>query len=247
MELARVESSVHFGLPAVRARQTSGPVITRREAPEPENAAIRAELTKLAIRLFLPAKRSAAAHVVAFTSVDESADGIGIAARTGELLGPLVSPQLVCVVDANPGSPSVHRHFGVANEHGWSEFLARGVSARQLAQPIGETNVWVIPYGSSIPPILAHEYAARLQHQVNTLRSEFAYVLIQAPPALSPEALRFGKIGDGLVLILEASSTQRETALSVTSHLKHMGARILGAVLNENTAPVPEAISRKLR
>ena len=211
----------------------------------PESA-FRTELTKLAAQLFL-SKGSASPRVVAFSSIEERAKETGITARTGELLASLISPQSVCVVDANPSSPSVHRIFGVPNERGWSEFMAQGISARQHAQPIAGANFWVMPCGASVPFILARDYVARLRHQVKALCAEFDYVLIQAPLAESTETCHLSKVCDGLVLVLEDNSTQRDKALNVTSHLKHVGVQILGAVLKDNSAPVPDAISRNFR
>jgi Mrp family chromosome partitioning ATPase len=47
-------------------------------------------------------------------------------------------------------------------------------------------------------------------------------------------------------LVLEANSTHRETALAATESLRSSGIKILAAVLNKRTFPIPDAIYSKL-
>jgi Mrp family chromosome partitioning ATPase len=51
---------------------------------------------------------------------------------------------------------------------------------------------------------------------------------------------------DGFILVVEANATRREAALQVAENLRAANVRILGAVLNQRTFPIPEKLYSKL-
>jgi Mrp family chromosome partitioning ATPase len=57
--------------------------------------------------------------------------------------------------------------------------------------------------------------------------------------------MALGKLADGFVLVLEANSTRREAAMRVTESLSQAQIRVLGAVLNKRTFPIPESLYRR--
>ena len=48
------------------------------------------------------------------------------------------------------------------------------------------------------------------------------------------------------MLVLEANATRREAAFRVSEHLRASQIRVLGAVLNKRTFPIPESLYRRL-
>jgi Mrp family chromosome partitioning ATPase len=79
------------------------------------------------------------------------------------------------------------------------------------------------------------------------LREKFDYVLIDAPPISSyVDAVLLGQIADGVILVVEANSTRRETARMVKETFEGANVKLLGAILNNRTFPIPEALYRKL-
>jgi Mrp family chromosome partitioning ATPase len=77
--------------------------------------------------------------------------------------------------------------------------------------------------------------------RVAELRKEFDYVLIDSPPLNTySDGVAVGQLADGLVLVLEANSTRREAAVKIAENLRSAQIRILGAVLNKRTFPIPE-------
>ncbi len=79
--------------------------------------------------------------------------------------------------------------------------------------------------------------------RVMELRNEFDYVLIDsAPMNTNAEGALLGQLADGLVLVLEANSTRREAAVRITESLRSSNVRVLGAVLNKRTFPIPESV-----
>ena len=79
------------------------------------------------------------------------------------------------------------------------------------------------------------------------LRSLFDFVLICAPPMSEvPSIVGLGQRVDGAVLIVEAHDTKRDVALRVKQEWERANTRLLGAVLNNRTFPIPKALYARL-
>jgi Mrp family chromosome partitioning ATPase len=79
------------------------------------------------------------------------------------------------------------------------------------------------------------------------LRAEFDYVLIDTPAiSSSNDATVLGAATDGLVVVLKANSSRRESARGAMQDLRAAKVRVLGAVLNQRTFPIPQSIYDKL-
>lgn len=87
----------------------------------------------------------------------------------------------------------------------------------------------------------------RMRALLPELQREFDYVLIDAPPIVSgDDSVVLGRSAEGIVLVLRANASRRETARKAVQNLESANVRVLGAVLNRRTFPVPESIYRKL-
>ena len=72
-------------------------------------------------------------------------------------------------------------------------------------------------------------------------------ILIDAPPINTyVDAALLGRMADGLVMIVQANHTRREAAQRAKEILDAAGVRVLGAVLNKRTFPIPEFLYRRL-
>jgi Mrp family chromosome partitioning ATPase len=49
-----------------------------------------------------------------------------------------------------------------------------------------------------------------------------------------------------MVLVLEANATRRDATARITERLYAMQVKVLGAVLNKRTFPIPESLYRRL-
>jgi len=63
---------------------------------------------------------------------------------------------------------------------------------------------------------------------------------------ISPDAGVLGQLSDGVVLVLAANSTTRDSALNTKVLLDSANVPIEGAVLNKRTYPIPDKVSRYL-
>jgi Mrp family chromosome partitioning ATPase len=184
-------------------------------------------------------------RVVVFSSVAPG-DGCTWVCINSALTLASQNPGSLCLVDANLRSPGLHKAFGIENQSGLSDALTQSGSIRNYIQQIAGSNLWVLPAGSAngVQPQLVFE---TLRVRLAELRSEFETVLIDAPPAsLYSDAVQLGRLSDGVILVLQGNTTRRESALSVKDSFDSANVRLLGAVLNKRTFPIPQNLYNRL-
>lgn len=205
----------------------------------------REEGIKLVQRVF-PETDEDSPRITVFAGLEGESGCGSICARAGELLaargeGP------VCIVDANFRLPSLHRYFGVENEKGLAEATLEAGPIQNFAQQIPEPDLWLMPSGKAAANLSFPAMADGLRVRIAELRDTYRYVVIHSGPLrLETSAMLLSRWTDGVVLVLEANATRRDTARRTKENLATAGVSVLGVVLNNRTFPIPEAIYRRL-
>jgi len=194
------------------------------------------EALRLVQQLFLyPAE---APRVVVFAGINHRHGCSHVSAEVAKTLAKNTL-QSVCLVEANFRSPSLSRFFGVTGNRGFSDAILREGSVKSFAKLVSEANLWLLSSGAPIEDVETIIASDHLRHRMSELRDEFDFVLIDAPPVTRyPDASILGQISDGLVLILDAESTRRETTEAVAGNLRSVNVPILAAILNSHTSPL---------
>ena len=205
----------------------------------------REESLKLIQSVFL-SKGTESPRVVMFASIDSGNGCSRICGHAAEVLaGQMIGS--VCVVDANLHSPSLAEFFGVTNHFGLTDSLRKDGSIREFAKQVRLDNLWLLSIGSLTTDSSGLLNLDLMKARVDELRKEFDYVLIDSPPLNTfADGMTLGKLADGVVLVLEANSTRREAAAKAAESLRTAQIRIVGAVLNKRTFPIPEALYQLL-
>jgi receptor protein-tyrosine kinase len=207
--------------------------------------AMREESLKLVQRFFLTSEQTPPKAVV-FAAIDSGNGCTRLCAIMAQLLAESVSGS-VCLVEGNFRTPSLPDLFGVDNHHGLADSLRQEGAVRGFAKQVGRDNLWLLSSGSQARECLNLLNCDRMKERIAELRSAFDYVLIDAPPLNSyADAMVFGRLADGVVLVLEANATRREAALRVSENLQATRIPVLGAVLNKRTFPIPSALYKRL-
>jgi Mrp family chromosome partitioning ATPase len=202
------------------------------------------EVTKLVQRVFLQPGPEVSRAVV-FSSSENGAGCSWITARVAKVLSALV-PGSVCVVDANLRSPDLQKQFGAANHRGLADALQHPGPIRDFTQQLG-VNLWLMSADSGKSNGHTTLIPDRICARMAELRKEFDYVVIDSPPLnLYGDATVVARGCDGVVLILKANVSRRETVRKVLQDLSAANVRVLGTVLNQRTFPLPQAIYSKL-
>lgn len=203
------------------------------------------EFNKLVQRVFvLPGNDAPRTVVFAAT---ESGNGCSwVCARVADVLASQVSGS-VCLVDANLRHPGLHTEFSSENHPGLSEALMKPDPMRSLAHTVGRTNLFLVSSGASAEEGQGLLSSDRMRLRISELRAEFDYVLIDSAALTETnDAVVLGSSTDGVVLVLKANTSRRESARKATQELQTARVRVLGAVLNQRTFPIPDSIYNKI-
>jgi len=203
------------------------------------------QLTKLVRRVFVYAN-SSAPRTVSFSSV-EGSGSTEMCLQAGMTLASQGTGS-VCIVDANLRAPWLHRLLEIESAPGLTDAMIHPDSMKECVVRIGDRgNLWAVPAGSLNSHAEAVLTSDRLRARISELKEQFDFVLIDVPAVNShADAVLIGQMTDGLILVLEANFTRRETARSAKEALEATNINLLGAILNNRTFPIPEALYRWL-
>jgi Mrp family chromosome partitioning ATPase len=150
----------------------------------------------------------------------------------------------VCVVDANFGAPTLHRHFNLAPRDGFAEALT-GHAPLVAATLQVDSHLWLLPAGRA--PVTDSLASDAVRGRLAHFMAEFDYVLIDVEP-MGDAASVSGVVPllTGVILVLGADSTRREAARRAAQTLTNWGTSPLGAVLTDRRFPIPETLYRHL-
>jgi len=205
----------------------------------------REEVIKLARNLFF-VPGAGAPHRVVFAGTESGAGCSWICSHAAEILATQVRGS-VCLVDCNLRAPTLHQRLGAPNHHGLSDTLLGSGSVRQYVHRLSQPNLYLLSSGSVKEVEQALLASDSMRSRAAELYSQFDYVLFDVA-ALSTcnDGIVLGRFADGVVLVLRANSSRRETALKAVEDLKAAKVEALGAVLNQRTFPIPDAIYKYL-
>jgi Mrp family chromosome partitioning ATPase len=201
----------------------------------------RDELMKLMQQVFvMPGAGAPRTIVLAGT---EPGNGCSwLSSRMADILASQVQDP-VCIVDANLRSPGLHQCFGVENHNGLSDALEATEPIRNFLRPLGRPNLWLLSCGANATDRRGLLSSDRMRLRLAELRRYFGYVLVDSPAlSLGNEGVVLSRAAEGVILVLKANSSRRGAARKTIEDLQSAGVRILGAVLNQRTFPIPKAI-----
>ncbi|PTX53726.1 capsular exopolysaccharide synthesis family protein [Melghirimyces profundicolus] len=139
----------------------------------------------------------------------------------------------VLLIDADLRKPSLHDTFQLTSRKGLTDLL---ISQANLDQVVCEgTDVFldIIPAGKTPPNPADLLGSRRMKELLEEFRTLYDIILIDAPPTLAvtdPQLL--ANCVDGVLLVMKSGGTHREDAKKAKALLDHVGANIIGAVLN---------------
>jgi Mrp family chromosome partitioning ATPase len=147
------------------------------------------------------------------------------------------------MVDANLRAPSLHKHLDVMNHNGLTDLLSDSTTnIKAVATKLFGRDLWLLSSGSGEDGECFVQ-SDRMRDRIAELRSSFDCVMIDAPPVTAcNDALTLGQLADGVVLVLRAGATRRESARRLKGELAAFGVTLLGAILNDYSSPIPEVV-----
>ena len=204
----------------------SGPTLLTDAVPPAFGEAIRAVRTNV---LF-----SSAEEGVRTVVVTSAGPGEGKSLFSSNLSVSLAQAgQRVLHIDADMRRPRVHDIFDVSQEPGFSNLLVGDCKPSEAVRKTGIANLCVLPAGM-IPPNPAELLGSkRCAEYLATLGEHFDWVVIDSPPVLAvADASVLANAASGVIFVIGADQTTRNTAKAAVDQLNAVQAHVIGAVLN---------------
>ncbi|PKK92259.1 MAG: hypothetical protein CVV64_02265 [Candidatus Wallbacteria bacterium HGW-Wallbacteria-1] len=141
------------------------------------------------------------------------------------------------LVDCDLRKPMLHNIFHLERDRGLTNILVGGMNHKDAIVESGIDNLALLPTGP-IPPNPSELLGSnKMSELLEILSREFAMILIDAPPilAVTDAAVLSPKL-DGVLMVIHSEKTERESSKRAKILLDHVGANIIGVVLNGVTA-----------
>ena len=139
----------------------------------------------------------------------------------------------VLLIDADLRHPSVAKKLGIEGQVGLSHILSAQATPRDVVQKYWKQNLHVLPAGkrpANASVLLNSEIMTDMVEQALT---QYDYVIIDtAPLSVSDDAVVFGRMADGIILVVGRGVADKKELEEASTSLKEADVPILGFVLN---------------
>ncbi|MBB6624115.1 CpsD/CapB family tyrosine-protein kinase [Clostridium gasigenes] len=165
--------------------------------------------------------------------VTSSEPGEGKSTTAGNLAMSLAQGEKkVILIDCDLRKPSLHKRFKISNIMGLSDVLI-GREVIENAATRYKRNITVLTSGK-IPPNPSEMLGSKaMTALLNELQGIFDYIILDTPPIQAvTDSQILGAKADGVILVVKAEKTKKESVQNSINLLKKVNAHIIGTVLN---------------
>jgi capsular exopolysaccharide synthesis family protein len=144
----------------------------------------------------------------------------------------------VLLIDGDLRKPTLHTRFDTSSHVTLADFLqgtepVKDMLFRELLAESNVPNLCVLAGGKIEGSATSLLYSPRLVELLALMRKGFDVVIIDTPPLLHiPDARLLSRQSDGVVLVIRADKTKRESAMAAAQRIAEDGTPILGTILN---------------
>ena len=180
-----------------------------------------------------------------FTTIDQSTQSIMVTSPnpgegksiTTANLGVIMAQANLrtIIVDADLRRPIMHKIFQLSNLEGVTDLIRSSeVDLTSQLKDTGVENLKVITSGSLPPNPSEMLGSQRMTELLQQLKEMADIVILDSPPTLPvTDAVVLSSRVDGVILVAQAKHTRRGATKQAVARLEHVGARLLGGVLNK--------------
>jgi tyrosine-protein kinase Etk/Wzc len=138
------------------------------------------------------------------------------------------------LVDADMRRSVQHRQFDIESSPGLSDLLVSEEGLDGVIRQSEVENLDVLPAGVHPPNPAELVGGPRMERLLDVLRQRYDSIVIDSPPMLAvTDASVLGKNTDGVILVVRAERPEKDAINLAIQQLQHVGARILGVVVND--------------
>ena len=168
--------------------------------------------------------------VIAMTSAEP---GEGKSTTAGNIaIAFAQSEKKTIIIDCDLRKPSLHKKFKISNSGGLSDVLIGRGKLDDIVYRFND-KLDVLPSGK-IPPNPSEMLGSKtMERLLEVLKNKYDIVILDTAPlqAVTDAQILSTKV-DGIILVVKAEATKRDSVLQAKNLLDKVGANILGTVLN---------------
>lgn len=145
----------------------------------------------------------------------------------------------VLLVDCDLRRSRLHSAFDLPRGPGLTELLLGQVDQDTAVKPTTVPGLYVLPAGTAPPNPSEMLGGEKMRATLQSLSEAFDIIILDTPPLLAAsDGAILATLSDGVVVVLRAGATESEAAQQAMHQLNAVGARVVGAVLNDPDAKV---------
>ena len=139
----------------------------------------------------------------------------------------------VLLIDADLRHPSVAKYLDVEGNVGLSHILSTQATPKDVIQPYWRANFHILPAGRRVANAGILLNSTIMEELVEQARRQYDYVLIDtAPMSVANDAAAFGRIADGIIVVVGRDTTDKRELRSIIETLGTAKVKILGFIFN---------------
>ncbi|HLM66131.1 MAG TPA: polysaccharide biosynthesis tyrosine autokinase, partial [Longimicrobium sp.] len=140
----------------------------------------------------------------------------------------------VVLVDADMRRPRMHGVFGLSRTPGLTEVLQNEAPLEEGLRETSVEGLHVLGAGRLVAAVSELLGGAAMGRLLRELNGRYDVVVVDTPPVLAAaDAEILAAQADAVLLVIRAGQTERQSAHYAIQQLRAVGARIVGAVLND--------------
>lgn len=177
-------------------------------------------------------RRTETARTVVVSSALLGEGKTTVSANLAAAIG-LAGPRAL-LIDCDLRRSRLHRAFGTPRSPGLTQVLRGLLPPASAIRTTAIDGLFFLPAGSfssQAADLLGSEQMRRL---LADLSERFDTIVLDTPPLLTvADAAALGSLVDGVLLVVRAGQTDRRAVAQSLQHLDRVGARVIGAILND--------------
>lgn len=141
----------------------------------------------------------------------------------------------ILLVDGDVRKPTLPKLFGIDNSCGLFNLLEgeQNIDPHELILATPFAGVYILPGGVAKGSVVKLLHSDTLRLILGTLRPEFNFILMDAPPLLGlADARILSRLADGVILVCHAGRTRFQDLQEARKQLLEDGTHIVGTILN---------------
>ena len=140
----------------------------------------------------------------------------------------------VLLIDADMRRARLHTLFGQDRLPGLTEVLARQATLEEVVRPTQVDGLSLLPAGTLVPNVSELLGSERMTALMGELSQRYDLLVVDTPPVLAAaDAEILAVQTDATLVVVRAGQTERQSAQYAVQQLRAVGARVVGAVLND--------------